>query len=433
MINKIKAIWKELDRPIFVGERREHNLKVLTGVSLFTAALGMVLVIFDLIIGDTKVLIAAFATFLGGAACAYLAGVKKNREAAVVIPTVFCMVAFTVYLFTGLGNGTAIFWTLFMPIGISYFVGVKYDIILSAYYTVLFCVAFYTPALRARLSEYYSDALMSRFPILFVALAIFTLIAMVQYHQMALHEIDYSERLNAEVERQTAVARERADRLGRMSDEMVRMLAMSIDAKDRYTNGHSFRVASYSVALAKALGWEQDELTALWRQALLHDIGKIGIPDIILNKPGRLTDEEFDTIKSHTKIGGRILDNSSDMSGAADVAHFHHERYDGRGYPDGLSGESIPAHARIVTVADAYDAMHSNRIYRKGLAPEVIREELLRGRGTQFDPDYLDQFLKLVDCGEIDRITESANNALHEATELGIIADPEDWTLQKGK
>ena len=118
-----------------------------------------------------------------------------------------------------------------------------------------------------------------------------TLIAMVQYHRMALGEIRYTERLNADVERQATMARERAARLELMSEEMVRMLAVSIDAKDRYTNGHSFRVASYSAALARELGWSKEEVGTLWREALLHDIGKIGIPDAVLNKPGRLTDE----------------------------------------------------------------------------------------------------------------------------------------------
>ena len=411
-MDRIKIMWKELNQPIFVGERLEKNLRILTVISIVTAMLGLFLILIDIISGDTPMLIAAIATFLGGAACAYFAGVKKNRETAAVIPPVFCMVAFTIYALTGLGNGTAIFWTLLMPIGISYFVGVKYDVVLSAYYAVLFCALFYTP-LRVHMAKYYSEAFMSRFPLLFISLAVFTLVAMVQYHRMALGEIRYAERLNDEVEQATAVARYRAERLGRMSEEMVRMLAVSIDAKDRYTNGHSFRVAGYAAALARALGWTEEEVETLWREALLHDIGKIGIPDAVLNKPGRLTDEEFAVIKSHAKIGGDILSNSKSMLNAADVARCHHERWDGRGYPEGLKGEDIPLHARVVAVADAYDAMRSDRIYRKGLAPDVIRAELVRGRGTQFDPALLDVFLTLADGGALDDIAKSSYDMLN--------------------
>ena len=411
MLKRLKTLWKELNQPIFVGERLEKNLRILTVISIVTAMLGLFLILVDIVSGDRPMLIAATATFLGGVACAYLAGVKKNREVAALIPTMFCMIAFTVYTLTGLGNGTAIFWTLLMPIGISYFVGVKYDVVLSVYYALLFCVLFYTP-LRVHMARYYSEAFMSRFPLLFMSLAVFNLVAMVQYHRMALGEIQYTDRLNAEVERQTAMARERAARLEVMSEEMVRMLAVSIDAKDRYTNGHSFRVAAYSATLARAMGWTEEEVGTLWREALLHDIGKIGIPDAVLNKPGRLTDEEFAIIKSHAAIGGRILSNAGSLLEAADVARCHHERYDGRGYPEGLAGEAIPLHARVVAVADAYDAMRSDRIYRKGLAPDVIRGELVRGRGTQFDPALLDVYLTLADSGALDEIAASSNETL---------------------
>jgi len=298
----------QLGKSIFVGDRLQNNLRVLTHVSIVTAALGMVLVIMDILRGEELVLlIAACATFLGGVFCAYFAHVRRNRRIAAMIPTAFCIIAFTIYAVTGMGQGTAIYWTLMMPIGISYFVGVRADILLSAYYSVLFCIIFYVPSIRAHMAQYYSEAFMTRFPLLFIALAIFTLIAMVQYHRMARRDIEYADRLNAEVEKQTAVARERADKLALMSEEMVRMMAVSIDAKDRYTNGHSNRVAAYSAALADALGWTKEECYTLWKEALLHDIGKIGIPDIVLNKPGRLTDDEFRIIKSHTTIGGRIL------------------------------------------------------------------------------------------------------------------------------
>lgn len=422
-MKQIRTVWKELNRSIFVGERLRHNLRVLTYVSLFCAVLGAALVVMDLVLGE-RALAPAFATLLGGLGCAYFAGIKKNRRIACIFPSAFCVVMFTIYIFTGFMQGTGIFWSLLMPIGICYFVSVRFGVILSLYYSVLYCLAFYSP-LKARVVMYYDEIIMLRFPILFISVSAFTLIAMVQYHRMALRDIDYTERLNAEVEKQTAVANERADRLEHMSDEVVNMLAVAIDAKDRYTNGHSFRVSAYSVALARHLGWPEEEIKALQREAMLHDIGKIGIPDEVLNKPGRLTDAEFDVIKSHTTIGGKILARSDSMRNAADVARSHHERYDGSGYPAGRKGDEIPLHARIVSIADAYDAMRFDRIYRKGLARDVIHAELVRGRGTQFDPALLDAFLETEADGTLDDVTAQADVQLANAVALGLIGSGE--------
>jgi HD-GYP domain-containing protein (c-di-GMP phosphodiesterase class II) len=422
MFHKIKQTWAMLDRSIYVGERLKANLTALTVVSCFTALLGLVLIALNLATGQADMLIPAIATFLGGIACAFIAGVLKNREKAILVPILFCAVAFTVYTLNGNGNGAAMFWTMMLPIGISYFVSVKYGILLSIYYTIFFAAVFYTPFFGQVVASY-PQGFTSRFPLMYASMAIFTAIAMVQYHRGVLLENEYAEELNREVARQTQVARERADRLEALSEEMVETLAVTIDAKDRYTNGHSFRVSWYSVALAQKLGWTEAEVKNLEREALLHDIGKIGVPDAVLNKPGRLTDEEFVIIQSHTTVGGSILSRSDNLLSAAQVALFHHERYDGRGYPEGRSGAEIPVHARVVAIADAYDAMHSDRIYRKGLPHDIIRQELIRGRGTQFDPDFLDAFLALFDSGELDRTVQRREAAGH-GVDVGTIVAP---------
>ena len=405
MIEKLKQEWRMLSRSIYTGARLEANLRALVSVSIVTASLGLVLTVYDLAKGETAMTVAAFNTFLGGLGCWVCAGPLKNREAAAIIPTAFCAIVFTIYTLFGLAEGTAMLWSILLPIGMCYFVSVKYGILLSAYYTVLFFVMFYTP-LKARMSLYYPDAFMARFPLLFASLTIFTAIAMAQYHRVSLLEQSYQEELSREVEKQTKVANERADKLETLTREIVQTLAVAIDAKDKYTNGHSFRVSRYSMALARSLGWSEDEIKMLGGEGLLHDIGKIGVPDLVLNKPGRLTDEEFAVIKSHTTIGGEILNQSGSLLEAAQVARHHHERYDGRGYPDRLKGSEIPLHARAVAIADAYDAMHSDRIYRKGLPPETIRSEMIRGRGTQFDPELLDAFLRLMDTGILDEIAQ---------------------------
>lgn len=197
--------------------------------------------------------------------------------------------------------------------------------------------------------------------------------------------------------RQKREMTKRRKQMETMSLQLMQTLSTTIEAKDEYTRGHSHRVAEYSVLIAKELGWEQKDIINLRHAAHMHDIGKIGIPDTILNKPTRLTEEEYAVIKEHTVIGAEILKNITLINYVMEVARHHHERYDGSGYPDGLKGEDIPIQARIVAVADSYDAMQSRRIYRNSLSAEVIYEEIKNNRGTQFDPEIADAFLRLLD------------------------------------
>ena len=216
-------------------------------------------------------------------------------------------------------------------------------------------------------------------------------------------DLEYLQKnLKEEVKKQTLVATQRREKVEQMSFQMIQTLATTIDAKDRYTNGHSSRVSYYAVLLARELGWNEEAVAALRSKGLLHDIGKIGVADVILNKPNRLKRVEYEVIQSHTVVGYEILRDSSFLPGSEEVARSHHERYDGTGYPDGLKGEEIPSEARIVAIADAYDAMNSDRVYRKALSRDIIRRELINGRGRQFDPQYLDVFVRLLDAGRLD-------------------------------
>ena len=203
--------------------------------------------------------------------------------------------------------------------------------------------------------------------------------------------------LQQEVEIQTRKAEARRRQVERLSEEIMRTLANTIDAKDKYTNGHSVRVATYSQEIAKRCGKSKDEQKRIFYMALLHDIGKIGIPDYIINKDSRLTDEEYFAIKRHPEIGGDILKSIEEMPDIMIGARWHHERYDGRGYPDGLKGEEIPEYARIIGVADAYDAMSSKRSYRGILGQDIVRKEIEKGKGTQFDPYFTDVMLQMID------------------------------------
>jgi energy-coupling factor transport system substrate-specific component len=186
-----------------------------------------------------------------------------------------------------------------------------------------------------------------------------------------------------------------------MGRETVQAIAATVDAKDENTSQHSFRVAEYSALIAQRCGWSKEECENLRQIALLHDIGKIGIPDSVLNKPGRLTDEEYAVMKSHVTIGAQILKDFTLVDHVIDGALYHHERYDGKGYVHGLKGEEIPENARIIGIADAFDAMTSNRVYRQHMDMDYVINELKKGSGTQFDPVYTKVLLELIEDGTL--------------------------------
>lgn len=197
--------------------------------------------------------------------------------------------------------------------------------------------------------------------------------------------------LQQEVKKQT----ERSERL---SLQALRTLAVTIDAKDKYTNGHSERVAEYAREIVKRGGGSEKEQEEIYYIGLLHDIGKIGIPDEIINKTSGLTDEEFEVIKTHPVIGADILKNiSMDIPGIEFGARWHHEKYAGGGYPEGLKGFHIPRVARIISVADAYDAMTSKRSYRDILPQQVVRKEFVEKSGIQFDPVFAKLMVEMID------------------------------------
>ena len=205
--------------------------------------------------------------------------------------------------------------------------------------------------------------------------------------------------LNKEVIKKTA-------ELESLSLHVVQTLAKTIDAKDAYTNGHSERVAKYSKEIARRYGYSEDRQEEIFMMGLLHDVGKIGVPDTVINKPGKLTDEEFAMIKGHPAKGAEILATVSEMPKLVTGARWHHERFDGRGYPDGLKGEEIPEEARIIAVADAYDAMTSHRSYRDIIPQDHVKSEIEKGMGSQFD----EKFARIM----LEMIAEDTEYTMHE-------------------
>ena len=210
---------------------------------------------------------------------------------------------------------------------------------------------------------------MNRFPVLYFCAFAVSSIAMLLYKKQQMAMDNYQKNL------EKAVKDER-EQVAQISLQAIEAISKTVDAKDKYT---------------------EEQIRELRNSALLHDIGKIGIRDAVLNKPGRLDDEEYRLMKSHTVIGGDIPDKLSFLKNGGDGARYHHVRYDGKGYPAGLKGEEIPAAARLICIADTFDAMNSNRIYRKKCDSEYIRSEIRKGSGSRFDPEMTEAFPRVIE------------------------------------
>ena len=208
----------------------------------------------------------------------------------------------------------------------------------------------------------------------------------------------------------------------RLFEQTAEALASAIDAKDKYTHGHSSRVAGYSKMIAKLSGKDEKECEEIYYAALLHDIGKIGVPDEIINKKGKLTDEEYEKIKEHTTIGKEILSSIVEFPYISIGAHHHHERFDGRGYPEKLKGSDIPELARIIAVADAYDAMTSKRSYRDPLPQATVRQIFIEEMGGQFDPQFATQMIHMID--------EDQEYAMREKEDVKEFAGNDEFSFE---
>jgi len=204
--------------------------------------------------------------------------------------------------------------------------------------------------------------------------------------RLELENLEYKEHLEEKVE-------EQADKIRQSFFNAMTSLAYALEARDEYTSGHSNRVTVSALAISEQLGVDPIQTETIRLASMVHDIGKIGIKENVLNKPGKLTEEEFRHIKTHPEIGERILQPVVDNQEIISIVRHHHERYDGNGYPDGLKAEEIPLGARILAVADSYDAMTSQRPYRAALHQNEALDELGKGKGTQFDPQMVDIFI----------------------------------------
>ena len=344
---------------------------------------------------------------IGGFVAMYFNEIQKyhyNKAYIIIETLVFGQAALnTVLALTGVMEFNATLWLshIWMLIGvavasITVFMDIKTKRIRSYSITSIGMLIFIVFCLFEFVGYYFAD-----FYRLGVYLCIgFVVLLITTITQTLIEEFERTkqrakqEMFQSELEKKVA---EQTVELNELFIQTVTALSEAVDAKDRYTSGHSKRVAEYSRMIAARMGKSKEEQEEIFRAGLLHDVGKIRVPVDIINKAGKLTDEEYNTIKLHPVTGYHILRGISGNSDIAIAAKYHHERYDGKGYPNGLIGNVIPEVARILGVADSYDAMTSNRSYRKALPQDVVREEIVKGKGTQFDPDIADIMLQMID------------------------------------
>ena len=262
--------------------------------------------------------------------------------------------------------------------------------------TILFYVLFFGSFLIQLFV--FPDILLSDFGVAIGSFIVFFSIETPDYVKLmaTLQELnDLKASLEIQVKDRTNELATEKESYEKLTLETLSSLARVIDAKDHYTVGHSFRVAAYAKAMAIELGFSNEKVEQIYFAGLIHDVGKIGISESILTKPGKLNDQEFEVIKSHSALGGDILNGIYEFPIFAYVARHHHERFDGTGYPDKLNDENIPYEARIIAICDSFDAMTSDRSYRKALSDKTAIKELIDGKGTQFDPELVEVFLSL--------------------------------------
>ncbi len=390
LLNKIKEAYHK----VYVNLIEGRDLwQLLLNIAVVVAIVGgLVSAIISVALKNSPIAIAAFvATCLFGVVCLTLSIRSKDIIYAAVL---FCLVAdfilFPVMFFTsgGIHGGMPIWMVLGLVIG---WVVIRNNKILYIVYGL--GLAFQCGCILY--AEYHPISVISfesERAVVVDVIQSLILVSLIFGTVFRLYSHAY-EKKKQELDSANAQLSEANERI---TFQAMYTLAKTIDAKDRYTKGHSMRVAEYSGMIAKRLGLSSEEVEEITNMALLHDIGKIGVPDAIINKPSKLSADEYYIIQKHPGVGFDILSEMPEMKDIGVGARWHHERYDGTGYPDGLKGTEIPLPARIIGVADAYDAMTSNRSYRKFLSQENVKRELEEGRGTQFDPGIVDIMLQIV-------------------------------------
>lgn len=388
MWEKLKNIFIIMHKSSYSKEHKIISHRIMLLAESIVLVFCLSISIFEIINKTNlavKDLYIVFAAFLIGLLCTIFA--KEDLVPSIIFNVAF-LYAFTKTFYYGTYDGLGAMWMFVIPalamyilkFSVSFWSGLVYALIITF-------MTFYPPT-RNHLLTRYSKVFISRYYIIYIMDFILSTIAMLQIHLMRYNQNKTTELLEKAV-------KEEREKVTHVSMETILAINNAVQAKDLYTGQHSQRVSLFSCLIAEKLGWALEDIEELKNIALLHDIGKIGVDEKILNKPSKLTDEEFMQMKNHTVIGGEILKDLTLIPNVDLGAKHHHERFDGHGYPEGLSGEDIPIEARIICVADTFDAMNFTRVYRPKCDLDYVKGELLRCKGSQFDPKLVDVFIQV--------------------------------------
>lgn len=385
----IREYWDVFRANVDDGNSSSERNNGLQTALFVVSAFSIIMAAINFLAGDYQMMLSSIWLGLLFAGTYIVRKKAENRVLSTGICIIGLIIVFTYYILSGGSDGFSILWTMLAPMFVMACIGVKAGTAVSLYLQILLIVFFWTP-LRFVVEDHYTATFMRRFPILFLCTMIVSLAVMLSHKKQQISINKHQ----SELERTVRSERNKATQI---IFQTIGAIISIVDAKDPYTDDHSLRVAQYSLALAHELGWEHEKAERLYYCALLHDIGKTGIPDYILKKSSRLTDAEYNIMQTHTSIGATILKEMNFLEDVDKGALYHHEKYDGTGYPFGLKGEEIPLEARIICLADSFDAMNTARVYRKRCDQDFILSEIRKGRGTQFDPDVVDAFFRCLD------------------------------------
>ncbi|MEF9942310.1 MAG: HD domain-containing phosphohydrolase [Lachnospiraceae bacterium] len=379
--------------PIYIGAQLTQNMQLIQISACFLACVCVITSFINLKKQSYPMMATTLLLALSFSAIAFLSHYEKNRRFICNFIVILLEIILTYYIIVGGNDGVGTLWIFILPIGSMAVLGVSYGLFLSGYFLGLLILLFWTP-LRQFISPVYNDSFLARLPILFFCSSILSFITNIELKKFRIIK-------EIEAKKLEALLQTEREKVSKNTIQTIAAIASAQEAKDADTYRHSQRVAQYSCAIAEKMGWDSGRVDNLRSVALLHDIGKIGVPDSVLQKPEKLTPAEYDLMKQHTLIGNSILSNLEFPAHASVGAWYHHERYDGTGYPCGLKGNDIPIEARIISVADAADAMHAARIYCEQQPTTYVQQELVCGSGTQFDPVIVDAMLELIQTNHI--------------------------------
>ena len=407
--NKEISNTEELKKKFFSDDKMILLLAKVVSATMFV--LGMIMAITTHIEGNRAMVIVSLTYGPLFLISFIITLITKKPDFFLVLGYIMSFVMEFVFLITGGQEGFGIFWMCIISLFTFFANQKRVFYIVNSIYILLVILGFWTP-----LSHFcydFSDTMRVRFPLLYMIEFIFAIIIKMRLSKVESNRnllfdnlIELQNNLQQQVEERTKELKEEKNNSEKLLLELTQALATTIDAKDKYTSGHSRRVAEYSKMLAAALGKDEKTQQKIYLFALLHDIGKIGIPDWIINKQDKLTEEEYAEIKKHPQIGYEILKSISILPNLKNGVRWHHERIDGTGYPDGLKGSDIPEFARIISVADAYDAMTSNRSYRDSLPQEQVRSEIIKHIGSQFDKTIAEKMIEIIDTDKTFQLRE---------------------------